>query len=78
MAPTDKPCHRVRPREQVYIKVFRKKHVLSPRWKRPYEVLLATSIAIKIKEKSPPGFMQTTSKWTQIIAFKTTGDKPYS
>lgn len=36
----------------MYIKIFRRKHTLSPCWEGPSGVLLSTYTAVKIKEKS--------------------------
>lgn len=59
--PTDKSCHPFCTGDQVYIKVFKRKHVLLPWWEGPYEILLTTYTVIK-KKKSPPGSMQAMSE----------------
>lgn len=50
--PCDKTCHPFGAGDWAYIKVFRRKQVLSPHWEGPYEVLLTTYTAIKINEQS--------------------------
>uniref|UniRef100_UPI00398EFD08 uncharacterized protein n=1 Tax=Pristiophorus japonicus TaxID=55135 RepID=UPI00398EFD08 len=49
--PAEGKCHNLEPGEFVYIKIFKRKSRLQPRFEGPYQVLLATNTAIKVKER---------------------------
>uniref|UniRef100_UPI00398E93E3 torsin-1B-like n=1 Tax=Pristiophorus japonicus TaxID=55135 RepID=UPI00398E93E3 len=49
--PAEGKCHNLEPGEFVYIKIFKRKSSLQPRFEGPYQVLLATNTAIKVKER---------------------------
>lgn len=54
--PTDEACPMFQPEDQVDIKVFGKKHMLSPPWEGPYEVLPSE------QKRNLPGFLQAMPK----------------
>uniref|UniRef100_UPI00398E885A uncharacterized protein n=1 Tax=Pristiophorus japonicus TaxID=55135 RepID=UPI00398E885A len=49
--PAEGKCHNLEPGKFVYIKIFKRKSSLQPRFEGPYQVLLATNTAIKVKER---------------------------
>uniref|UniRef100_UPI00358E3615 uncharacterized protein n=1 Tax=Myxine glutinosa TaxID=7769 RepID=UPI00358E3615 len=50
--PAENECHSFKPGDFVFIKVFKRKSSLQPRWTGPHKVLLVTHTAVKCQEKS--------------------------
>lgn len=49
--PSDSPCHDIQPGDLVWVLTYRRRNNFTPKWEGPYEALLVTTTAIKVRER---------------------------